>query len=58
MTMTAEKPECDYLKKRRAGDEIYYWCDLSDHPCEVEYNDTECDYYNEFLKEKEDGTLL
>lgn len=35
--------ECQYLKKIRAGDEGYYWCNLSDHPCMVEYNDEECD---------------
>ncbi len=46
------KPEeCPYLKKRPAGDEVYYWCDLSDHPCEREYNDSVCEEYNDFLKE-------
>lgn len=44
-------PECPYLRKRSAGDEIYYWCDLSDHTCEREYNDSDCIEYNEFIKE-------
>ena len=51
------KENCDYLKKRPAGDEVYYWCDLSDHPCTVEYDDGECeehaDFVAELLKEKE-----
>ena len=51
LTEYKEIPECYYLKKRRAGDEIYYWCELSDHPCEHEYNDAECEEYNEYLAE-------
>ena len=46
-------PRCPYLKKRQAGNEAYYWCDLSDHPCEREYNDADCEEYNDFLKEEE-----
>ena len=47
------KEECYYLKKRPAGDEVYYWCDLDDHPCGVEYNDEECEEYNDQIKELE-----
>ena len=46
--------ECYYLKKRPAGDEVYYWCDLDDHPCSKEYNDEECEEYNDQIKEKEE----
>lgn len=44
-------PECYYLRKRPAGNEVYYWCDLSDHPCVLEYNGTSCEEYNDYLKE-------
>ena len=47
-----KNPECHYLKKRPAGDETYYWCDLSDHPCMREYGGNECEEYNEFLEEQ------
>ena len=46
--------DCPNLKKRPAGDEVYYWCDLSDHPCMVEYNGEECEEYMEILKEEKD----
>ena len=39
----AEKQNCQYLKARWAGDEVYYWCDLTDHPCVVEYNNEDCE---------------
>jgi len=45
---------CYYLKARQAGDEVYYWCELSDHPCQREYNNEECEEYNEYLKEAQD----
>ena len=45
--------ECYYLKKRCAGDEVYYWCDLSGAACGVEYNDEECEEYNDQIKEIE-----
>ncbi|KKN64725.1 hypothetical protein LCGC14_0488570 [marine sediment metagenome] len=43
---------CPELRVVRAGDEAYYWCNLSDHACEVEYNNSECEDYNEWLKEE------
>ena len=49
------KEECYYLKKRPAGDEVYYWCDLDDHPCSKEYNDEECEEYNDQIKEEENA---
>ena len=49
--------ECYYLKKRPAGDEVYYWCDLDDHPCSKEYNDEECEEYNDQIKEEQNGIL-
>lgn len=42
---------CQYLKKKPAGDEIYYWCNLSDHPCTVEYDNGECAEYDDIKKE-------
>ena len=42
-------PECQYIK-HYVG---YDWCNLSDNPC---FKDTgECEEYNEFLKEVENG---
>ena len=55
LTEYKDIPECCYLKKRRAGDETYYCCDISDHLCEREYNDTECEEYNNYLKEVNNG---
>ena len=46
--------ECHYLKKIRAGDEGYYWCDLSDHPCTVEYDDGDCEEHRDFVTELKD----
>ena len=48
------KPECPSLRKKAAGDETYYFCDINDHPCLVEYHDDECEEYNDFLMESED----
>ena len=46
------EPECPNLMKRPAGDEVYYWCDLSDHPCMLEYdNKVDCEEYKDFKKE-------
>ena len=56
--MIKYKEDCHYLKKTLAGDEVYYWCDLDDHPCGKEYNDEECeehaDFVRELIKEKEE----
>ncbi len=41
------KEKCYYLKATMVGDEICYWCKLSDHPCVVEYNEGKCEYYEE-----------
>ena len=46
--------ECPELRKVRAGDEAYYWCNLSDHPCMREYDDVECEEYNDIMKETEE----
>lgn len=46
---------CYYWRARRAGDKVYYWCELSGHPCMMEYGDSECEEYNDFLKEVQDG---
>lgn len=43
--------QCPYLKARQAGDEIYYWCDLADHPCMVEYNNETCEEWEEIQAE-------
>jgi len=43
--------ECPELKKIQAGDEAYYWCNLSDHPCMREYDNVECEVYNDFMEE-------
>ena len=43
--------KCPYLKARQAGDEVYYWCDLSDHPCTVEYDGEKCEEWEEIRKE-------
>ena len=43
------KERCPELKAVRIGDEACYWCDLSDHPCMVEYGDNECEIYEEYL---------
>ena len=46
------KLECPELRKKSAGDEIYYWCDLMGHTCILMYSDGEmCEEYEEFLKE-------
>jgi len=42
---------CHYLTKRAAGDETYYFCDLNDHPCDLEYNSERCEEYEDFLQE-------
>ncbi len=44
------KPECPYLRRKPAGSEVYDWCDLSDHPCQVDYGG-ECETYEDWLKE-------
>ena len=53
------KPRCPYYKQQSvkdpATDKIYegiVWCDLSDHPCMLEY-DGECEEYEEQLKEED-----
>ncbi len=43
--------KCHYLKARQAGDEVYYWCELSDHPCTVEYDKETCEEWEEQKKE-------
>ena len=46
---------CPELKAVRAGDETYYWCNLSDHLCVVEYGDeNDCEDWNDIKKEWED----
>jgi len=50
--LIAQGIECYYLKKIRVGDEGYYWCQLSDHPCSVEYGDNECEEYNGIKEEQ------
>ena len=55
--MVVKRNECPYLKARPVGDEIYYWCDLADHPCMVEYNNETCEEWEEIKKEWEDDKL-
>jgi len=52
--MTKEKPRCPNLIIQVRGDEMSYWCDLSDHPCSLEYNDEKCEEYEDYLKEQEE----
>lgn len=49
--MNEDKLRCPELKVVRAGDETYAWCNLSDHPCMVEYDKAECEIYDEWLNE-------
>jgi hypothetical protein len=47
-----ELPPCPYLHKRPAGDDSFYWCELSDHSCTNEYSNRlaiDCEDYIEFL---------
>ena len=47
------KPECPHLRRRSAGDEVYYHCDLVDKWCLLE-GDNVCEEYEKFLKEVAD----
>ena len=49
MVATKEKPECSNLIKKAARDETYYFCDINDKPCLMEYGDT-CEYYEKSRK--------
>lgn len=51
--------ECHYLKRMPAGDEGYYWCELSDHPCSIEYDGkyADCEEYEDFVKELLDNKI-
>jgi len=55
MAEKAAHLDCYYLRKLRVSTDSIYWCELSDYPCEVEYNGTECEELNEQLKEESDG---
>ncbi len=44
---------CPNLRKIPAGDEVYYFCNLNDHPCLVEYGTDKCEEYEEYLKEEQ-----
>ena len=54
------KGKCPHLRTKSAGDEAWYFCDLTERPsgrikpCLKEYGD-ECEIYNEILKEERDG---
>lgn len=34
--------DCQYLKKIGAGDEVYYYCELNEAACKVEYQGEKC----------------
>ena len=42
---------CPNLRRKLAGDEIYYFCDLNDRPCLIEYGTDRCEEYEDILKE-------
>lgn len=46
------RTECPELIKKAAGDEVYYFCNIVDKPCLLEYGNS-CETYNEFLKEED-----
>jgi len=45
--------KCPYLKAKQTGDEVYYYCELSECPCQVEYNNEPCEELEEQKRENE-----
>ena len=48
---------CPNLIKSRAGDEVYYFCDLNDHPCDFEYHGNKCEEYEDFLRDLDNESI-
>lgn len=46
--------DCPYVKRKSAGDESWDFCEINDKPC-LRESGLECDIYNEWLKEKDNG---
>ncbi len=44
--------ECPNLLKKRAGDEVYYWCSEADKYCLKEHG-YDCETYDRFIDELE-----
>ena len=47
--------DCPEVRHKRAGDEAYDICNLNTKSCLIEHGLYECDYYNDYLKEKEES---
>ena len=53
--LTAYKEgECPEVRHKRAGDEYYDICDLNGKHCLVEHGLYHCDYFEEYLKKREE----
>lgn len=51
--LAQDEDRCPYLRGIRAGDEIYYMCDLVDKWC-LREGGLECEEYDLWLKEREE----
>lgn len=52
MTFIAREDECPHIIRKSAGDETFDFCEINDKFC-LKESGSECDIYNEWLKEKE-----